>query len=195
MTQDSIYSMHMFKFDTQDPIFRKLRTRGRIQQPDRCEAATGPCPPVPLAAGLSVHSQLACRHTYNTYRRVWPHRSAQMGTLSAPTNANSTNGLILVLSLADCDDGLVLGNMDVYTMCIPLAAELTHSLTSRCLCSWSFQLLGPGPSIPPEAHRPTPVAGADLLTHRLPHKNTRVHTHTYIPLVSRSLHLHATSPA
>lgn len=29
----------------------------------------------------------------------------------------------------------------MYTMCIPLVAELTHSLTSRCPCSWSFHIL------------------------------------------------------
>jgi len=47
----------MFKFDTQDPIFRKLRMWGHIQQPDRCEAATAPCLQVQLVAGMSMRSQ------------------------------------------------------------------------------------------------------------------------------------------
>ena len=77
----------------------------------------GSCSAVPQVqpiARLSLYSQWAHTHVHThsvlcTYTHGWPHRSSQTDALSTHTNTNGTNSLILLSSLADQDEGPLVG--------------------------------------------------------------------------------------
>ena len=100
------------------------------------------------------------------------------------THTDSTDGLILLTSLAEQDGGPLVRIYRSIHICrswIPPAAGLRHSVSPVAAPrSQSSQLLAPG-HVSPEVHSPTPVAGTDHHTH--------THTHTELarmPLVLSS---------
>lgn len=79
---------------------------------------------------------------------------------------------------------------------IPLVAEVTHSLTRRCPCSWSLPLLASWTFNPTRLTAPLhlmvqtwSLTDTHAKTCVYIHTHAHIYTHTYFPLASRSFHL------
>lgn len=102
-----------------------------------------------------AHRHMCTRMQY-MYPHVWPHRLTQTDTLSTCTNRKSINVIIMLPSLADQEEGLLVGNMYIHMYGVYVYKHMYSLATGlRALLRWAREKLGlhviwvaPSPVVP-----------------------------------------------